>query len=592
MNKQQKSSFGKKLICAVIATSFACQAWAVNFTASVNSNQVGINQPFQLTLASDEIGADAPNLSPLQKDFTVLGTSQSTQVQIINGVANQSKKWIITLSPKQVGKVNIPSISMGGTSTQPIAMNVVQSNTKPQGQAQQRQPIQQAQQQAPQSKISITANVEKTNHYQFQEIPLTVRIETNAPLQQAELIAPTSADVELSQVGEDKSTQTIKDGHPISVLERQYLLRPQKTGKITLPPFTLQGYLQGNEPLFAEFQGFDDFLSSQFDGMMSRGKPFRIQSKPLTLSIKPSTNSKSGEWFLPAKSVQLKAEWQTPNPIFKIGEAVTRKIDLIALGATAEQLPKLTLANADGVKFYIDSDKTASKDTPQGTQALRELSVSVVPTQGGKVTLPKMEVKWLNTQTNKQETAILPAETINVQGGAKNTSQNNKLPTTATQNNITNSNENQATASDKAIAKENGFSVIDWLIFAMFIGLLVVIAIIVKQKRTSSKNTQIQTNNLQQEKNQTTDYLANVENGLKAKNAQQLYQALLQWQSGGMAFSEELKQYFQQLEQFCYQPNSETKFYWQGIKQAIQKQKFVKKQATQTDDKKLPPLYR
>ncbi len=324
---------------------------------------------------------------------------------------------------------------------------------------------------------------------------------------------------------------------------------------------------------------------------MSRGEAFAAKSEPLTLSVKAASNSQAGEWFLPAKSVELQAQWQTPTPTFKVGEAVTRKIDLIALGATPEQLPKLTLPDTAGVKFYVDSDQTASRETPQGTKALRELSISVVPTQSGEITLPELSVKWLNTQTNKQETATLPAQTITVQG-ASNATQNKTQATqtpTPTQNKTTSPHQTTKVEKNTDNDKDSSILFIVWLIIGAAVG---GIAVWLRQKRQIPVNT----NDARDDKNSVTNpnpdtLVKNVENALAAQNAKQLYQALLQWQRSGVSFTAELQQHFQQLEQLCYHANSNTTFDWQSIKQAIQQQKSVKAKHTQTDGKNLPPLY-
>ncbi len=570
-------TFRKKLTFSLIAMALSFPTWAA-FTASVNTHKIGVNEQFQLVLSTDEVNGESPDLSPLQKDFEVFGTSQSSQIQIVNGVRSQSKKWVITLSPKQTGTLNIPAITLGTSSSQAIAIEVVSGDTVAD---------------THQGKITVTAKIDDATHYQFQEIPLTVRIETSEPLLEAELIPPTSADIELSQTGSDNNTQMVKGGQQISVIERQYLLRPQKTGEIKLPAFVLRGYLQGKrrDPFadfggFRDFQDFDRFFDSPFGG--SRGESFVAKSKPLTIKVEATPNTQAGEWFLPAKSVELHAQWQPAKPTFKVGEAVTRKIALLALGATPEQLPKLTLGDIEGAKLYIDSDQTASRETAQGTKALREISVSIVPTRAGEVTLPEIQVKWLNTQTNKQEMAILPAQTITVQGApnampadhtseltAQSTTQSNK-----TEKANADSTDNAEAVSNQSVPSGNSFAFIVWVIIGAVIG---AVAVFMRQKR-SSKN--------HRDNNKvvgSTNWVKNIESALRAQDAKQLYQALLQWQSSGVMFSDALKQHVQQLELQLYHDNTGV-VDWTAIRAVVQAQR-VQKAPHAHADKALPPLY-
>ena len=130
----------------------------------------------------------APDLLPLYQDFNVLGTSQSSQTQIINGRRSQSQSWIVSLSPKTQGTVTIPSLSAGTLISDPLTLNVLDASQLPKSQGI--------------GGISVSAAIDDGSHYVFQEIPLKVRIETAFPLQQAQLIVPTG-DFELTKTGED-----------------------------------------------------------------------------------------------------------------------------------------------------------------------------------------------------------------------------------------------------------------------------------------------------------------------------------------------------------------------------------------------------
>ncbi len=91
------------LLLLSLQTAFNA-AFAQGLNARINTDSVVIGDSFQLQLSTDD-SASSPDLSPLQKDFTLLGTSQNTSIQIINGTVSQQKTWIISLSPKTTGKL-------------------------------------------------------------------------------------------------------------------------------------------------------------------------------------------------------------------------------------------------------------------------------------------------------------------------------------------------------------------------------------------------------------------------------------------------------------------------------------------------------
>ena len=60
-------------------------AFAANITASVDRNPVPIDESFSLRLKADGNVDGNPDLAPLEQDFEILGTSQSTSMNYVNG---------------------------------------------------------------------------------------------------------------------------------------------------------------------------------------------------------------------------------------------------------------------------------------------------------------------------------------------------------------------------------------------------------------------------------------------------------------------------------------------------------------------------
>lgn len=398
-------------------------AWAAGLTAHVNTNQVAQGDSLKLVLTTQGPATSAPDLGPLARDFEVLGASQSSQTQIINDQRSQSISWIVTLSPQTTGAITIPSLSAGALSSDPLTVQVVDASQLPKLQGT--------------VGIALSATIDDGQHYQFQEIPLTVRIETAQTLQSAQLIVPTG-DFELTQTGQDRQSQITRAGQSIAVVERDYLLRPQSTGELTIPPFTLKGAVNDPNqrrsppasPFGSSFGGRDPFammdqmmarmggmggMGSPFGSMRNTGQPFAARSDAITFDVLANPNAGSADWFLPAKAVEMRSEWMPETPTFRDGEAVTRKISILALGARPEQLPDLRFDEPTGARIYVDDIATDMVETAEGTVARRDFSLSIVPTQGGVVTLPEIKVDWLDTASGETNTATLPAQTVSVE---------------------------------------------------------------------------------------------------------------------------------------------------------------------------------
>ena len=90
-----------------------------------------------------------------------------------------------------------------------------------------------------------------------------------------------------------------------------------------------------------------------------------------------------------------------------------------ALGMEAGQLPVIKQPEATGLKVYPSPEKRSTVQTPVGDiQAVEEVSLVLVPTSGGELTIPEIRIPWFNTKTGKSEEAFLPAKTISIQGEA------------------------------------------------------------------------------------------------------------------------------------------------------------------------------
>ncbi|ASJ75680.1 BatD family protein [Granulosicoccus antarcticus] len=384
--------------------------------ARLSTNTIGLGDTVTLTLSADaERVKSNPDLSPLQADFDILSQSSSSQTTIMNGDRNATISWSITLAPTSQGTLDIPPISAGTLSSNALSLDVLEAGSLPAGTS------------ASQD-ITVELVVDNKPHYVHGEIPITVRITDGAGLTDASLQVPGSQDFTLQQTGEDDFSQSEQDGKTESVMQRHYLLTPLKSGELMLPAVLLQGSIPApanqsttsSNPGMPSVFGGSPFGSSLFDRMFNPGQQVRVLSKPVTLDIKANPVNDSS-WFLPAKEVKLSAKWSSQKPTFKVGEAVPRTIQLFALGAAREKLPTLEFAGTDGARMYLDRSDDKSVDTAQGTAAVREFSVSIVPTRSGEITLPAIEVNWWDTQADEQRTASLPAETISVTGGTLDT---------------------------------------------------------------------------------------------------------------------------------------------------------------------------
>jgi hypothetical protein len=237
----------------------------------------------------------------------------------------------------------------------------------------------------------------------------TLRLYTRVDLSQARLDEPELADAVIERLGDDSRFNTQVNGLDYSVTERKYAIFPQKSGKLTIKPLTLTAEIISNSR-----PNFNGFFNSQAT------KTKRIESKAISLDVKPAPPSFTGKHWLSAQQLVFKQEWSGDIKQLKIGEPLTRTLTLLAKGATVSQLPELNTAiSNDQLKAYPDQPVLQEQKKTDGVIAFREEKIALILSQAGDYQLPAIQIPWFNTESQKMEMAEIPETTLTALAGAQ-----------------------------------------------------------------------------------------------------------------------------------------------------------------------------
>ncbi len=375
---------------------FLCLFFAFDVSAKVKTmvdrTTIEFGETFQLTVETD---GDEPELDVLENQFNVLGTSVNTSVSIINGSLESVKKWIVTLSPIQIGSFVIPGIRAGNSKSAPIQVEVIQPVIQKSGEGRD---------------IFLEAKVDTPKAYVQSQVVYTVRLYRAVEIREASLTEPDLNDVVLERFGEDITFQTRRNGRLYHVTERKFAIFPQKSGTLNIPPVIFQGQIpdtrsgqqrQTNDP-------FNRFFQTQ------RMKRIRIQSEAVDLDVKPEPAATSAKHWLPAKAFEITEAWSPDPPVFKVGEPITRTLRMEATGLTGAQLPELKLFNSNGIKQYNDQPVVETKWINASLHGIRVEKFAIVPTESGKLVLPEIRLYWWDTEFEREKSISIPPKVINV----------------------------------------------------------------------------------------------------------------------------------------------------------------------------------
>lgn len=375
---------GLWILCTLLISS---TLHAASFSASVDRATLYEGETLTLELHTDQaIGSGTPDLSPLEKDFELLGKQQVNQIQSINGQTKTSMVWRISLLPRNTGTLSIPPLEWNAQYSQPITVDV---------RAQAKSAA------TTESPVFIEAKVDQEQVYVQAQVILTLRILHRVSLYNDTNLTPLKMDdAHIEQLGAARSYETDIQGVRHGVIELRYAIFPQKSGPLTIPALRFSATV-------AERTGAL--------GGISFGKQVHLKTPPIVLQVlpKPASYPADAPW-LPLQSLRLTQAW-TPEPdTLAIGQSATRHIQLIGEGLSAAQLPPVASALPSGLRAYPEQPKLTNKTTESAIVGSREESQALVPMQAGTLTLPAIEVVWWNTRADRLERARLPEQVLSV----------------------------------------------------------------------------------------------------------------------------------------------------------------------------------
>ncbi|MEX3777013.1 BatD family protein [Pseudomonas sp. MYb118] len=379
---------------AFLATAlfWTLQAQAVELVASVDRTRLNSGETVELTLESNDVTQfGKPDLTPLEPLFEVRGTRQVNQLTSINGDSRATTRWIITLLPRQNGSVVIEPLKLGDAQTQPITLQVVESEK--QDSIGKRGPV------------FIEASLDQASVYVQAQALLTLRIYHSVSLYDDSSLTPLQIpDARIEQLGESRTYEKDINGLRHGVIELRYAIYPQHSGQLTIPAQIFSATLVDPQP------------AQDVEAQVPKsGKLMRVSSEklPLTVKAKPASYPADMPW-LPARSLSLSESWNPEPDHAQVGDSLTRSLTLKAEGLASSQLPPLPATDVNGLRRYPDQPVLGNQNSERGLIGSREDREALVPTRSGDIELPTVDVVWWNTFEDHLEHTSLPARTLNV----------------------------------------------------------------------------------------------------------------------------------------------------------------------------------
>lgn len=400
----------KKYIFYTLLMLFLTLKSAVaSIVAEVSNNVQPLGQAFTLTLTADENVSASPDLSVLNRNFKVYSTSVSRQNYIINGKSSASTVWQIGLIALNSGEQEIPAIKVGNESSNPLKITVTDGIVE--DSAVKKAPVKNG------YKLQAEPVNQNEKYYVQQQINYDVVLTDNGSIVSGnpQFVTDNSDWIILSLGNPQITNIKSQSGTALRQITFKYALFPQKSGTLRIPEVWFEGYAGNKDNSLNNLLNQDIFnLAINTPSLFGFETPVSLKADSQTINILPVPADYSGKWWLPAKQVELSAEWIGEKPEFKAGEAVSRLITLKASGVTENQLPEINFKPAEGIKQYPEQPSRQGKISGQMPMAEQTVVNVYVPDKAGKLVLPEISVDWYNTATQQVEKAVIPAEEISV----------------------------------------------------------------------------------------------------------------------------------------------------------------------------------
>lgn len=383
---------------ALIALAmFAVPAWAKT-SATLDRTRVAQGEAVMLTIVTDQVGA--PDYSALRSRFRVEDVASERAVRFANGALAVESSYRVELIALQPGIQTIPAMVVGRDRTQPLQVEVTaagNTTASPSSQAQSTSSAQPTT--AGQGSVFIQTQVDDRHPYVQQSVGVTVRLfyATGMLDGALDLEAPTGAS--LRRVGEDVQGSEAVAGRSYSVIERHYVLVPDRSGALTLPA--------------ARFSGHGE--SGLFDDVFGDGREnLRASSQPQVLQVRATPANAAQPW-LPLHHLDLQVV-AAPKAA-TAGQTAVVTLRMRADGANAAQLPELLLTADNDAQVYPEAPTIDDRDGGGRPQSVVTRRFSVVPAHSGALHLHAAPIHWWNVANDQPEIAQAQAITVNVAPG-------------------------------------------------------------------------------------------------------------------------------------------------------------------------------
>lgn len=376
-------------LCLLLALA-ALPAFAQT-RAWLDRAEITYGETVALNIATDQSVAQI-DYGPLRAEFDIGGQSVRRSFELSNGGSRRVSVFSVGLRPRAPGLARVPPLSVGNASTAPLRLVVLAPTVQPA---------------SADADVFVETEVDAERPYVQQAVGVTVRLNYAIPLLSGQLDLDAPAHASLQRVGEDIQYQRQLGGRRYNVVERRFLLIPERSGPLLLPGARLNGV-----------------TGSGFMGFGGERQPVSAAAPAKRLQVLPIPVGAPQPW-LPLRGLTLRY-LQAPKQAFAGGGA-SIEIEAVADGATAAQMPDIGIADVAGAQLFADPPQVDEQFVDGRPRTTVRRTFSLVPARPGTLVVTGPRIAWWDAANGATRIAELPPLQLQVAPGTHPNASSNAI---------------------------------------------------------------------------------------------------------------------------------------------------------------------
>ena len=187
-------------------------------------------------------------------------------------------------------------------------------------------------------------------------------------------------------------------GKTFSAQSQRYLIYPQVKGKYTVPLVKVQ------------------VTYALPDGKPS--PPAMLASPPIQFEARLPAGAEGAKYYLTTSSFRISQSFDRTLERLKVGDSVTRTVDMTAEDTVGISLPPLKFEAPEGIRLYRGTPKVSEKAERGKIEATRMDTATYVLEKEGRYTLPEIAIVWWNPEKKVMNKASLSTIELSVQANS------------------------------------------------------------------------------------------------------------------------------------------------------------------------------